>query len=105
TTRRTSSPVTDLAMTNARHSRVYSSTSDKHLSHPPPQVRSRIRSQVQTSFLNRAGRFTQLLALDPSFVRDFPAFFRRRGRRNPIWIHSRRTRFRLTRQPARFSNA
>src|ERR1700686_578771 len=71
---RTQTPVTFRVMANARHSRVYSSTSDKHLSVPPGHVRSWITSQVHTSFLNRAGFCTQLFRLEPPTApvdRDF----------------------------------
>jgi len=40
---------------NTRHSRVYLSTKVSHLSGRPPAVRSWVKSEVQASFLNRAG--------------------------------------------------
>src|SRR5260370_31493552 len=54
-TRRTAEPVIDVPTCNARHSRVYSSTSESHLCEHPSTVRSTIKSYVHTSFLKHAG--------------------------------------------------
>src|SRR5512142_3271555 len=67
TIRRTSAPVIDASACNTRHSLVYSSTKVNHLRGRPLDVRSSMKSQVHTSFLNRAGCATQLLALTPGF--------------------------------------
>jgi hypothetical protein len=60
-----------------------------------------MKSQVHTSFLNRAGCCVQLLALTPGFGPSFRAFLNLKGRRSPNSIQSRRTRLRLTDQPRR----
>ena len=84
---------------------MYSSTSVNHLSGRPSAVRSGMKSQVQTSFLNRAGCCTQLLALVPGLGPSFLGFLSRNGRRSPSSFQSRRTRLRLTVQPRRTSIA
>src|SRR5271157_5673629 len=47
-----------------------------------------MKSQVQMSFLNRAGCWTQLLALIPRFGPNFLGFLSLRGRRNPRLLHA-----------------
>src|SRR5262245_7525804 len=103
-TRRTVAPVILAPTWSARHSRVYSSTSESHLSEPPSVVRSRMKSHVHTSFLKHAGWFTQLLALDPGSA-DLLDFLRRGARFRPNSFHNRRTRLAFTRQPCAFSRA
>src|SRR5690606_39123242 len=49
-----------------RHSRVYSSTIDSHLSALPEVVRSNTKSHAHTSFLCSARRRWQALLLDPT---------------------------------------
>src|SRR5208337_2984892 len=98
-------PVIELSACHTRHSRVYSSTKVNHLSGRPPAVRSWMKSQVQTSFLNRAGWCTQLFALVPGFGPSFLVFLSLKGLRSPRLFQSRRTRLRFTDQPLRTSRA
>ena len=60
------------ATCRARHSLVYSSTKVSQRSGPPDAVRSATKSYAQTSFLNRAGRLVQLLALVPRLGPSLP---------------------------------
>src|SRR5207237_3222799 len=87
--RRTSAPVSDAAACSTKHSRVYSSTDVNHLRGRPSAVRSWRKSQVQTSFLNRDGCATQLLALTPGLEPSFLGFLSLTGRRSPSPIQSR----------------
>jgi hypothetical protein len=64
-----------------------------------------MKSQVQTSFLNRAGCCTQLFALVPDFGPNFLVFLSLKGLRSPMLIQNRRTRLRLTDQPRRSNRA
>ena len=103
--RRTSAPVMESSACNTRSSRVYSSTSVSHLRGRPLTVLSCMKSQVQMSFLHRAGCWTQLLALVPRFGPNFLGFLSRKGRLSPSSCQSLRTRFMLTDQPRRTSTA
>src|ERR1700684_161880 len=103
--RRTSAPVSDPAACNTKHSRVYSSTKVSHLREPPSAVRSWMKSQVQTSFLNRAGCWTQLLALTPGLGPNFLGFLSLTGLLSPRLFQSRLTRLTLTDHPRRTSTA
>src|SRR5271168_2577198 len=102
---RTSAPVSDPAACSTKHSRVYSSTKVSHLRERPSAVRSWMKSQVQTSFLNRAGCWTQLFALTPGFGPNFLGFRSLTGLLSPRLIQSLRTRLRLTDQPFRTNTA
>ena len=64
-----------------------------------------MKSQVQTSFLNRAGWLTQLLALVPGLGPNFLGFLSLAGRFNPRSIHSLRTRLMLIVHPRRTNKA
>ena len=66
---------------------MYSSTTVSHLSGRPSAVRSWMKSQVQTSSLNRAGLAVQLLALTPGFGPSFRGFRSRIGRRRQDHDH------------------
>jgi len=103
--RRTSAPVNDPAACNTKHSRVYSSTKVSHLRERPSAVRSWMKSQVQTSFLNRAGCRTQLFALTPGLGPNFLGFLSLTGLLSPRLIQSRLTRLILTDHPCRINTA
>jgi hypothetical protein len=64
-----------------------------------------MKSQVQTSFLNWAGCWTQLLALTPGFGPNFLGFLSLTSLLSPRLIQSRRTRLILTDQPFRTNRA
>jgi hypothetical protein len=64
-----------------------------------------MKSHVQTSFLKRAGCWTQLFALTPGFGPDFLGFLSLKGRLSPNSFQSRRTRLRFTDQPWRTNRA
>src|ERR1700722_12156081 len=62
-----------------------------------------MKSHVQTSFLNRAGFWTQLLPPTPGLAPGFLGVFRLIGLLRPNSIQSRWTRLRFTDQPLRSS--
>jgi hypothetical protein len=64
-----------------------------------------MKSHVQTSFLNRAGCWTQLFALTPGLGPSFLGFLSLTGFLSPKLFQSRRTRLRLIVQPRRANRA